>query len=164
MDFINGFTRVLYIKVSTTFIPIGCLTENSLSEELDLIPSTTRESNGWETSRPTNQRYNIEFSGMSINTAFTGGDPTLLSYDRLKNIKRTRVLFDWKVASNDGLFVDTGKGYLNSLSEAAPAEGFITFSGNITGFGEPTFNSDLASYVFQDANNFIFTDSNNFSF
>ncbi len=164
MDFLNGFTRVLYIKVSGVYIPIGCLTDNSFNEELNLIPTTTREANGWETSRPTSQNYSIDFSGLQINTAFDGGNANYLSHDRLKNIKRTRVIFEWKIASNDGLFVDEGKGFISSLSEAAPAEGFLEFSGTITGFGEPTFNSDLASYVFQDANNFVFTDSNDFSF
>jgi hypothetical protein len=164
MNFIRGHTRVLFIKVGAVFIPIGCLTDNPFSESSEMLDTTTRESNGWRTSRPTSQAYNISFSGYQINTAFDGGNANYLSYDRLKIIKRTRVLLEWRLASNDGLFVDSGFGYITSIGEQNEVSDYLQFDGEIQGFGQPTSTSETLSYVFQDGNNFVFTDGNNFIF
>ncbi len=63
MEFINGEIRILYIKQSGDFYPIGCLTSNSFSEDFETIGTTTRDNDGWATSRPTKQSYTISFDG-----------------------------------------------------------------------------------------------------
>ena len=65
-DFKNGNLKLLYLYVGGEYFPIGCLTSNSFSETSDMLDTTTRQNaNGWKTSIPTNQSYNISFSGIT---------------------------------------------------------------------------------------------------
>ena len=64
-DFTNGTYKVLSIKQDNVYLPIGCLTENSFEESVDMLDTTTRDNpNGWKTSRPVGQQYSISFSGL----------------------------------------------------------------------------------------------------
>ena len=134
---INGTYRILFIKWVDEFLPIGCLTSDSFEESVDMLDTTTRDNQGWKTSTPTNQNYNISFDGVLINTNFTGGDTTKVSYDRLRILKRNRTLIEWKIQDFLGIFKDTGKGYITNLSDSANLDEFITFSASIVGYGQP---------------------------
>ena len=61
---IDGGYSILYIKWVDEFLPIGCLTSDSFSEEIEMLETTTRDNGGWKTSTPTNQNYNISFDGI----------------------------------------------------------------------------------------------------
>lgn len=134
---INGTYRILFIKWDDEFLPIGCLTSDSFDESVDMLDTTTRDNQGWKTSTPTNQSYNISFDGVLINSNFTGGDSSKVSYDRLRVLKRNRTLIDWKIQDFLGIFKDTGKGYITNLSDSANLDEFITFSASIVGYGQP---------------------------
>ncbi len=89
MAFLKGDIRILYIKDGSTYLPIGCLTSNPLSEETEMLQVATSTAGGWGTSIPTNQSFSIEFSGLQMLT--TGaGDTTKLSYDTIRTKKRAR--------------------------------------------------------------------------
>ena len=137
MDFYKGEDRILYIKYLGNWLPVGCLTSNSLSESAEILPTTTRDNNGWFTGRPSNQNYNVSFEGLQINTVVSGGTFTVASYDRLKLLKRTKTLLDWKIEGSVFPTVDYGKGYITEISEASAVDDFLTFSGVLTGYGEP---------------------------
>lgn len=137
MDFYKGEERILYLKIVGVFIPVGCLSENSFSESTEMMDTTTIENNGWNSSRPTQQSYNISFNGLQINTTMAGGNFNVISYDKLKELKRDRQLLAWKIEGINYPIVDYGNCYINSLSESTPVGDFITFSGEITGFGKP---------------------------
>lgn len=143
MEYFKGSERVLMILIEGEYLPIGCLTSDSFSEEVDMLNTTTRENNGWETSRPVMQRFSVDFSGLIINTAFAGGDFDKVSYDRLVTIKRSRELQEWKLTTLDGQFVHNFKGHIVSLSDAASSGELITFDGSIQGYGEPEFKSEF---------------------
>ena len=127
---IDGTYSLLYIKWEDEFLPIGCLTTDSFSEEVEMLDTTTRDNEGWKTSTPTNQSYNLSFDGIVENTNFNGGDFTKISLDRLRVLKRSRTLVEWKTQDNNLTFVDSGKGYITSLSDSANNEEFITFNAN----------------------------------
>ncbi len=137
MDYTNGEDRILYIKQFGNWLPVACLTGNSLSESAEMLPTTTRDNNGWNTSRPTNQSYNIAFDGLQVNTTVAGGSFGVASYDKLKLIKRSKTLIDWKIQGSIFPVVDYGKGYITDISEAANVGEFLTFSGSIIGYGIP---------------------------
>ena len=141
MNHFKGEERILYIKLNGDFMPIGCLSENSFSESSETIDTTTKDTFGWATSRPTNQSYSISFSGIQVNSTVAGGTFTVASYDRLKELKRGRQLLDWKIQGSTFPIVDYGKAYLNEISEAATVGELITFSGTLTGFGKPLMAS-----------------------
>lgn len=159
MEHFKGEERILYLKLDGLFVPIGCLTDNSFSESAETIDTTTRENEGWTTSRPVYQSYSISFSGLQILTTLTG-DTTKASYDRLKHLKRDRVLLDWKISGTGLPLVDTGKCYITDLSEAATVGEFMTFSGTLTGFGETTqttsgillLNNGVPTTIVEDGN------------
>lgn len=147
MQFYNGRNRLLYIKLDGAWMPVGSLTSNNISESSETVPTTTRENGGWISQRPVRQNYVIDFSGLQINTAFALGDFTRMSYDYLKILKRQRVLIEWKIATNDNLYVDYGSGYITGLNEESTVDSSLKFSGTILGQGEPTFTTEREIYL-----------------
>ncbi len=144
MENYKGEDRILYIKIDDLFVPIGCLSENSFSESVDTIDTTTRENMGWTSSRPVMQSYSISFSGIQILTTTDDGDDTKASYDKLKSLKRDRVLLDWQIKGSNFPILDYGKCFITDLSEATPVNELITFSGTLTGYGE-AFTTSLST-------------------
>lgn len=134
---INGSYNVLYIKWGGEFLPVGCLTSDSFSEDSEMVDAMTMNSASWKTSRPTNQSYNISFEGLVKNTNSAGGDSTELSLDRLRVLKRSRTLIEWKTQDSNLLFIDSGLGYITSLSKDSNIDEFISFNASIEGFGAP---------------------------
>src|SRR5690606_7700605 len=123
--------------------PIGCLTSDAFVEEAEMIDTTTRQNNGWETSRPILQRFSVDFSGLAINSKFTGGYLDNVSYDKLVTLKRSRDIQTWKLSTLNEQFIHSFTGYISSLSDAAPSGEFVSFEGTITGIGAPEFSGDL---------------------
>ena len=157
---IDGTYSILYIKWEDEFLPIGCLTSDSFSEDIEMLDSTTRDNAGWKTSTPTNQSYNISFDGVIKNTNFNGGDFTKISLDRLRVLKRSRTLIEWKTQDNNLIFIDSGFGHITSLSKDASTDEFISFSANIEGYGSP-YSTTGITFTLSDGNNNTIEDGNN---
>lgn len=139
-DFKNGVNKLLYLYVDGEYFPVGCLTGNSFSEQADMLDTTTRQNaGGWKTSIPTNQSYNISFSGL-VSTSNKGG--TILTYDDIQTLKRNRTQINWKTNSEKAGYSDFGLGYISSLSNNAEIDSFIDFSCEIIGYGEPVTKLD----------------------
>lgn len=151
MDFINGEDRILFLKINNSWIPVGCLTENSLEETSEFIDTTTRDNEGWNTSRPINQSYTISFSGLQLNTTVAGGNFTIASLDKLRQLKRDRILLDWKFQGTIYPIVDYGKCYISDLSDPNIVGEFISFSGSAVGFGKP-LTASLGTTVLNNGN------------
>lgn len=145
---IDGNYNILYIDFGTGFFPIGCLTSNSFSEDIDTLDTTTRDNAGWKTQTLTNQSYNIDFSGVMMNSTYEGfSDDTKVGYDKLQDIKRGRQLIDWKtINSGNGVFAN-GKGQIISLNDENNIDEFITFSASLKGYGEPEKGQDLTGSI-----------------
>jgi hypothetical protein len=137
MNFVNGEDRILYLKLNGLYVPMACLTSNGIDENSTFIDTTTRDNKGWNTSKPISQSYTIPFSGLQINTTASKGRFDLASYDRIKKLKRDRILLEWKIQGSIYPIVDYGKGYISDLSSSESVGEFLSFSGSITGFGEP---------------------------
>ena len=155
-DFFNGSEQILSILIDGVKTPIACLTENSFSESSDFIETTTRDNKGWKTGRPLNQGYSISFSGIQVVSNIP--TPTQASYDILKIFKRQRLLIDWIIETSTDVFVEGGQGYITALSESSAAEGLLTFSGEILGYGAleiPALKAP-SNFIFQGGENYIF--------
>ena len=137
MTFTLGEDRLLYIKVNGVYLPIGCLTANSIEEQSEFIDTTTRDNGGWSTSRPVLQNYTLNFSGLQVNTTLGGGNFNIASYDKLRDFKREKVLLDWKLQGTFYPIVDFGKCYIQNLSDTENIGEFLSFSGTAVGFGPP---------------------------
>ena len=141
MNYTLGEDRILFFKVNGQYMPVGCLTGNSFEESSEVIDTTTRDNQGWTTSVPLVQSYSFSFDGLQINTTVSGGNFGVASYDRLKQLKRDKILLDWKLQGTIYPIVDYGKCYIGSLSESANVDEFMSFSGSATGFGKPLIAS-----------------------
>jgi len=87
MNYIKGEDRILYFKINGSWLPVGCLNDNTLDETSEFLDTTTRDNQGWTTSRPIAQSYNISFSGLQINTTIAGGNFNIISLDKLRQLK-----------------------------------------------------------------------------
>jgi len=146
MDFVRGEDRILFIKLNNQYVPVGCLTDNSIEESSEMMDTSTIDNQGWATSRPLIQSYNISFSGLQLNTTVAGGNFEIASYDKLRQLKRDRVLLDWKIQGTVYPIVDYGKFYINSLSDTEVVGELMSFSGSATGYGKP-FTASLGTIV-----------------
>jgi len=149
MEYTNGEDRILYIKYLGNWLPVGCLTGNTISETSEMLPTTTRDNNGWATSRPAMQSYSVSFDGIQINTTVGGGTFSVASYDRLKLLKRNKTLLDWKIQGSVFPIVDYGKGYINDISETSNVGEFLSFTGSLVGYGIP-LTTTLGEFVLND--------------
>lgn len=137
----NGVFSILSIDVGDGFKPVSCITDTNFSESVEMLDTTTRDNLGWKTSVPTNQSYNLSFSGISINTIY-GGDSTKYSFDIIKLIKRNKTLFDWKISNLVNGDLDYGKGYFKDLTGSYNIDEFISFTATIEGYGLTTSSNE----------------------
>lgn len=130
-----GKHKVLYIKKDTVFYRIGYLTTNSFNESADMLGTTTRENtDGWQSSIPTLQSYTITFNALI--TIDNGGESFISHYELLM-LKRDRTLIEWQIYNSEGIYIETGKGYITSIGETDTVEDLISFDGKIIGYGKP---------------------------
>lgn len=141
MDFVNGEDRILFIKIGGVYMPVGCLTGNTITESAEMLDTTTQNNEGWETSIPVLQSYSVGFSGIQVNSTLVGGNFNVSSYDKLTGIKRDKIRIDWKIQGTIFPVVDYGKGYITDLESSENVGEFMSFSGTIRGFGKPLTTS-----------------------
>jgi len=141
MNFIKGEDRILYFKINGSWMPVGCLNDNTLDETSEFLDTTTRDNQGWNTSRPINQAYNISFSGLQIITTVAGGNFNIASLDKLRQLKRNKTLLEWKFQGSIYPIVDYGKCYISDLSDTNVTGELISFSGSAVGYGKPLTQS-----------------------
>lgn len=158
---ILGRESIFYIKYNGTFVPISCETSNSLEESAEMLGTTTRDNAGWETAIPTMQSYSFNINGQSL----FENSGNMLSYFRLAQMKRDRVLFEWERRTLDNIYKDSGKGHIINISDANEADGYATFSMTIQGYGKPIMTKLVAgNYVpllSQEDNSLIYNEDNN---
>ncbi len=146
-QYTNGVHKFLSIKQGEVYLPIGCLTDNNFSEAVNMIDTTVRtNSNGWESSRPVGQSYNIDFSGLV--TSDISSD-SMVTFQELRTLKRNRTLISWRIEDGSGND-DYGQAYINSISESASIDEFVSFNGSLVGYGEPINTFDSLYYGYKD--------------
>ena len=144
-----GTYKKLYLKVSgaTEFMLVGHLTSNSFTENTETLSSTTRDNAGWNTQVLLNQGYSIPFAGVIPSQSEAGK----LFYNDIKTAKRNRELIEWKIENDLGGDYDYGYGQIIQLADEANVDEFMTFTGNIIGYGEPVIGNGnlyvMAGYV-----------------
>lgn len=159
MNYPLGDNRILFFKIDGVYMPVGCLTSNGFSESSETIDTTTRDNRGWRTFNVLSQNYSLSFAGLSINTTMTGGNFAAISHDKLKLLKRERVLIDWKLEAADYPVVDYGKCRITDLSETADVNTLLSFTGTAQGWGKPlTTSTEIVLLNNGDPNVIIATD------
>ena len=140
---VQGKFVILSIHDGTAYLPIGCITTNSLNETQEVNEG---EPNKCDTTIPKSQgAYTYDISADAVMLA--SDDPTYSArahYDKVRQIwKDSRAdgsTIYWKMeGSNTDMF---GEGFLTELSSEYPTDGNATFSVGISGIGE-TSATDL---------------------
>ena len=155
-NYIKGEDSILYIKYNNLWCPICCETSSPMSEELDTINTTTRDNEGWETSRATMQRYSLSFNGLAVKE----DDADALSYWRLREMKRNRDTIQWRKTYMGGQYIDEGEAIITSIEHTDEVEGFINFSMSLKGFGKPNFFVGAERVLADEGHEPLVTDNN----
>jgi len=129
---IEGNNKIVFIKRSGDFVPVGCLTSNSLSESSETFDTTTRNSNGWSTFLPDLQNFSISLEGVQVN------NENLIDISQLKALKRAQVRITWGIGESFDNIEEQGKGYIVDIEDNAEVNQDATFSATIQGWGEIT--------------------------
>lgn len=129
---IQGKDSILSIKFEGNYVPISCETSTSFSESSEMVNTTTRDNEGWTTSLPTSQSYEITLEGQCVIESASN----LLSYWELVKLKRAKTLVEWKINTLSGAYVDQGFAYINSINNVAPADAYMTFTMTMVGYGK----------------------------
>ena len=157
---LKGEDSLFYIKYNGVWCPIACETSNSFSESVEMINTTTRDNAGWKTEIPTNQSYSI-----SLEAVLTIDDKTansnVLSYNKIRKMKRERTLIEWKRETFGGWYIDSGKAYIVDISDANAVGENITFSIQLNGFGKPLESTARVSVLGYNSNTLVSDNNNN---
>jgi len=134
--FIKGEDLILYVWVTDEYLPIACLTSNSINKAKSIIETTTKCDPGVVVRASGSRSYEIPFEGIYIDTG-ASGDTTKASHDSLLALFDTDDEQTWKM---DTGLIDTvayyGTGIFNQLDmTAGSGDEFATFSGSISGSG-----------------------------
>ena len=117
---------ILEINTGSGYQPIACLTAVNESEQTETMGTTTRQNGGWKTTFPTIQGKGL--SGQGI----VPEDGAAYSYNVLKNLKRNKTSFTYRI---DG---EVGTAILTDISLSGDADGDLAFSFEMKVQGEPT--------------------------
>ena len=133
---IQGIESLFYIKYNGIFVPISCEVSSPISETAEMMETTTRDNQGWRTSKPTLQSYSIPVDGLMKRDDYE----QILSYRKLRKMKRDRTLIEWQRRTIVGFLIDYGKAYISEISDSNTVGEEITFSMTLEGFGKPEEN------------------------
>lgn len=157
---LKGEDSLFYIKYNNIWCPIACETSNSFSENVEMINTTTRDNAGWKTEIPTNQSFSI-----SLEAVLTIDDKTansnVLSYNKIRKMKRERTLIEWKRETLGGWYIDSGKAHIVDISDANAVGEDITFSLQLSGFGKPLESTARVSVLGYNSNTLVSDNNNN---
>ena len=158
--YVKGKNSILYIKWNGEWVPISCEISSSIAESSEMLDTTTRDNEGWSTSRPNTQSYSISFSGHTVIVP----ENNILNYFNLVKLKRDKTLIEWE-RRIEGIVVENGMAYISDIGNNYESEGLAIFDMTLTGFGKPNFrygNPILADFDYSalvnDLNNAIYTE------
>lgn len=131
-----GKDEILFIHDGTAYLPIGCLTTNSVSLSRELTEGTKTKCNLNPAGVPQSPTYEVSFEAVANDDA-----TTKMTYEKLKAEMSKDTPTFWQIKRN-GVGFEFGKAYLTSLERSAPVDNVVTFSGTLQGV-EAISNTDL---------------------
>lgn len=136
MAVLKGEDSIFFIKYNDVWCPISCETSNAFSENVEMINTTTRDNAGWKTELPTTQSYSISLEAV-LKIDNETENSNVLSYNKIRAMKRNRELIEWKRETWGGWYIDAGKAYITEIGDSNAVGEELTFSLSLSGFGMP---------------------------
>lgn len=151
---ILGEESIFFVKYNGVWCPISCETSSPISENVEMLNTTTRDNAGWKTEEPTLQSYTIAIDAV-LQLDDELPDSGVVSYNKLRIMKRNRELVEWKRETFGGWYIDEGKAYITEISDSNAVGEEITFSLSLSGFGMPTTDTARVDVLGEDEQTLI---------
>lgn len=110
-------------------VPVGCLITNSLSESISFLKTCKSTEEMGQKQLGQLHSYSVNFE--AVYTI----DSSIIGWDDLKLLGRSRTMMDWSMINLDTNEGDAGEGFLENLEITGTSDDFIKFAGTITGYG-----------------------------
>lgn len=125
---IKARSYILFISEDEgeTYLPVACLTSNSLDSTADTIDANSKCGN--ETLVGDTMEQTISAEGFSITET---GTPTKISESKLYDLHAAKTIINWKIGKAvpvTGDYTYTGDGIITSFTEDASDGELLTFS------------------------------------
>jgi hypothetical protein len=98
---IKGEFGVLFIAEDEAWLPIACLTSNSLASTVAEITRQTKCAPGVTEKSAGSFNYTLSAEGEYIDTTTAGGDDTKVSHDKLLALQIAKSLVTWKLDTDN---------------------------------------------------------------
>ena len=133
----EGAIVYLYDDTAAAYLPVACLTSNSLSSSLEVIETQTKCDPGVIIKGAGSFAYSLDLEGNYIDTTSTGGFTDRASHDYLLQQQIAKKVVTWKLLSlledNEAYY---GTAIITDLSADFPSGNeFATFSATLDGSG-----------------------------
>ena len=122
-----GKDEILYIWDGTAYLPIGCLTTNSVTLSRELTEGTKTKCNLNPAGVPQSPTYEVSFEAVANDDTLTK-----ITYEKVKAEMAKDETTYWQI-KRKGVGIEYGKAYLTSLERSAPVDNVVTFSGTMQG-------------------------------
>lgn len=135
-----GKNEILEIKVASAWLPVGCLTTNSINRTIDVQDGTVTKCDDSPAPVLGRKTYEVTFDAVAVEDNTTKAS-YLAMVTAMNDSHANNTAINWRIATKDSASVITyeyGRAYLTSLSKEAPVDGEVTFSGTLQGIGEIT--------------------------
>jgi predicted secreted protein len=144
---IKGENGVLFIAEDDAWLPIACLTSNSLASTVAEITRQTKCAPGVTEKSAGSFNYTLSAEGEYIDTTTAGGDDTKVSHDKLLALQQARLLVQWKLDTNIPDATSTkyyGTALITDLNlDQAAGDALSTFSATLSGNGSISLTDPL---------------------
>lgn len=110
-------------------LPVGCLLSNGLSESISFIKTCKSTEDMGQKQLGQLHSYSVSFEAIYF------VDSSVITWNELKDLGRSRLIMDWSMINTDTNEGDAGEGFLENLEITGVSEDFVKFAGTITGYG-----------------------------
>lgn len=122
-----GKNEILEIHDGTAYLPIGCLTNNSISEAREITEGTMTKCNTNPQGIPQDATYEVTFEAVAEDDEITK-----MTHAKLRGEMAKDEPTFWRI-TREGVGIEFGKAYLTALERSAPVDNVVTWSGTLQG-------------------------------
>jgi predicted secreted protein len=144
---IKGEFGVLFIAEDQAWLPIACLTSNSLASTVAEITRQTKCAPGVTEKSAGSFNYTLSAEGEYIDTTTAGGDDTKVSHDKLLALQIAKSLVTWRLDTDNSNATSKkyyGTALITDLNlDQAAGDALSTFSATLSGNGAISLTDPL---------------------
>lgn len=140
-----GSDQILYVNTPEGFVRVAFVEEHTLAESTSFLSGVTRLTNGWGVNVPLSQSFTVSVRAVLTTNIFENDTLVKTNIEFLRAAKRNRELVDLRIETISQNHRHSLRGYISDLSETSPSGGFVRFTLNMIGEGEPVETYGIAA-------------------